>query len=271
MKTLFITGASSGIGRETVKYFQTKGWNVAATMRNPSKETELTQLANVECFPLEVTDVDSIRQAIADAISAFGSIDVLCNNAGFSVVGAFEATNQEQIERQFAVNFTGTLNVMREVLPYFKQKKAGAIINLASIGAELGFPLYSIYNASKFAVAGFTEAVSYEMDLYNIRMRCIEPGIIKTDFYTRSYNLAYDEKLKEINDFYIGDAKEKIAGYGADGSDPVLIAKLIYKAANSKSKKLIYRAGRYSFLPILRQILPFGLLKALIRNNYKVS
>lgn len=271
MKTILITGASSGIGRSAALYFQSKGWNVAATMRDPSKETELSKLPNVKCFALEVTDPKSIRSAIDNTAAAFGDIDVLCNNAGYSVVGPFEAMTQEQIEKQFDVNFFGALNVIREIAPFFKKRGGGTIVNVTSLAAEMGFPLYSIYNASKWALAGFSEAVSYEFDLYNIRMKCIEPGIIKTDFYTRSYNLAYDKSLTEVNDYYIGDPQKKIESSAKGASDPIVVARTIFKAANSRSKKLVYRTGKFSFLPVMKRMMPFGMFKSLIRSNYKVK
>ncbi|MFZ4739956.1 MAG: SDR family NAD(P)-dependent oxidoreductase, partial [Bacteroidales bacterium] len=99
-KTVFITGSSSGIGKAAVKYFAQKGWNVAATMRNPSKEKELNTLENVKLFTLDVTNSESIQKAIADAIECFGGIDVIINNAGYGGVGIFEAAQKEQIQRQ---------------------------------------------------------------------------------------------------------------------------------------------------------------------------
>ena len=124
-KTVFITGSSSGIGKASVKYFAQKGWNVAATMRDPSKEKELNTLENVKLFTLDVTNSESIQKAIADAIECFGGIDVIVNNAGYGGVGIFEAAQKEQIQRQFDTNVFGVMNVIREILPYFRKRKEG--------------------------------------------------------------------------------------------------------------------------------------------------
>src|SRR5687768_940293 len=122
-KVILITGASSGIGKETAKLFQVKNWRVAATMRTPEEAEDLQRIADIETFRLDVTDVDSIKQAIAGALEKFGRIDAVVNNAGYAVVGAFEAASAEQIERQYQTNVFGLMNVTREILPYFRQEK----------------------------------------------------------------------------------------------------------------------------------------------------
>lgn len=122
-KTILITGASSGIGKATVIYFQQQGWNVAATMRTPEKETELNKLPQVKLFRLDVMDENSIREAIDGTIAAFGGIDVVVNNAGYGAVGIFEAATPEQIRRQFETNVFGVMNVTRAILPHFRAKK----------------------------------------------------------------------------------------------------------------------------------------------------
>jgi NADP-dependent 3-hydroxy acid dehydrogenase YdfG len=124
-KTILITGASSGIGKVTAKYFQEKGWNVVATMRNPEKETELTQLDNVLLTRLDVKDLASIQNAISEGISKFGKIDVLLNNAGYGAYGVLEATPIEKIKRQFDVNVIGVLETIKAILPHFRENKAG--------------------------------------------------------------------------------------------------------------------------------------------------
>jgi NADP-dependent 3-hydroxy acid dehydrogenase YdfG len=124
-KTILITGASSGIGKVTAKYFQEKGWNVVATMRNPEKETELTQLDNVLLTRLDVQDLASIQNAISEGISKFGKIDVLLNNAGYGAYGVLEATPIEKIKRQFDVNVIGVLETIKAILPHFRENKAG--------------------------------------------------------------------------------------------------------------------------------------------------
>ena len=136
-KVILITGASSGIGRETAKLFQTKSWRVAATMRTPEKAEDLQRIVDIETFRLDVTDVDSIKQAIKDVLEKFGRIDAVVNNAGYGLVGAFEAASAAQIEKQFQTNVFGLMNVCREILPYFRAEKRGTIVNVASVGGRI--------------------------------------------------------------------------------------------------------------------------------------
>ncbi|MCF8411131.1 MAG: SDR family NAD(P)-dependent oxidoreductase, partial [Crocinitomicaceae bacterium] len=162
-KTIFITGASSGIGKETAKLFQAKGWNVIATMRNPEKETELNQLENVMVAQLDVLDVNSIQKAFTEGIQKFGGIDALLNNAGYGAYGPLEAFNRDNIVRQFNTNVIGLLDVTRAVLPHFREHKKGIIINISSIGGKMTFPLASLYHGTKFAVEGISESLNFEV------------------------------------------------------------------------------------------------------------
>lgn len=132
-QTILITGASSGIGKITAKYFAERGWNVAATMRTPEKETELKQVSGIKLYQLDVTDDESIGKAIGSAVKDFGKIDVLLNNAGYGAVGVFEKATREQIQKQFDTNMFGVMNVTRQILPYFREQKGGTIINVSSI------------------------------------------------------------------------------------------------------------------------------------------
>ncbi len=149
----------------------------------------------IVALPLDVTDIPSIRAAIDETIGRFGAIDALVNNAGYGLVGAFEATTSEQVERQMATNVTGLMNVTRAVLPHFRQRRAGVLVNVASMGGRLTFPFYSVYHASKWAVEGFSESLSYELQPFGVRVKIIEPGPIKTDFYDRSQDVAKQEGL----------------------------------------------------------------------------
>lgn len=169
MKTVLITGTSSGIGREAVKYFQARGWNVAATMRKPENEKEFVKLKNVHCLRLDVEDEKSISRAIKETVKKFGAIDVLVNNAGYSVWGPFEAVSTEKIQHQFDVNVFGVMNVTRGILPYFREQKKGTIINVASMAGHASFPFYSLYHATKWAIEGFSESLAFELRPLNIR------------------------------------------------------------------------------------------------------
>jgi len=143
-QTIFITGCSSGIGKETAKLFQQKGWNVIATMRNPDLETELTKLDHVLVTQLDVLDLASIDDAINLGLKKFGKIDVLVNNAGYGAYGPLESFPRERILRQFNTNVIGLLDVTRAMLAHFRKTKQGMVINISSMGGKMTFPLGSL-------------------------------------------------------------------------------------------------------------------------------
>src|SRR6476469_7792630 len=153
-KTIFITGASSGIGKTTAIYFAERGWNVAATMRHPLKEETLIKYKTIKCYALDVLDEESIKLAFHAAIKDFGAIDILLNNAGYAALGPFEAADKYQISKQFDTNVIGLMSVCQQFIPYFRQQLNGTIINVASVGGRMTFPLYSLYHGTKWAVEG---------------------------------------------------------------------------------------------------------------------
>src|SRR5262245_19596455 len=176
-KSIFITGTNSGLGKASAKYFAEQGWHVAATMRSPEKDTELTQLKNISVFKLDVTRLDQVRDATEKAIAAFGTIDVVVNNAGMGTYGALELAKEEDIDWQFAVNTRGPINIIRAFLSHFRHNGIGKFINVSSfMGLTTALPLGSFYNMSKFALEGLTEGLSYELKPLNIDLRLIEPG-----------------------------------------------------------------------------------------------
>ena len=186
-QTILITGTSSGLGRTTAKFFAAKGWNVLATMRRPVGEAELTQLDNVLVTRLDVQDRATIEVAIEAGLTRFGRIDALLNNAGFGLFGLFEGTPREKIQEQFAVNVFGVMDVTRAILPHFRQNQAGIILNVSSGAGVFTLPMISLYCASKFALEGFSEALSYEVASQGITVKIIEPGgILSTGFNKRS-------------------------------------------------------------------------------------
>ena len=148
MKTIFITGASSGLGKATAKLFQSKGWNVIATMRNPENETELSGLPNVTLLPFDVTNLEQIENTIKE-ITSKQAIDVVFNNAGYGLVGALESYSDEQITNQIDTNLTGVLRVIKAFIPYFKEKRNGLFITTTSVCGFSSNPLSPVYNATK--------------------------------------------------------------------------------------------------------------------------
>ena len=268
-KTVLITGASTGIGRETAKYFQLKDWNVAATMRSPEKEIELTKLQNVICPKLDVTDEESIALAIETTMDKFSTIDVIVNNAGYSLTGVFEAATTNQLQHQFDVNVFGVMNVIRTILPYFREKQSGTIVNVSSIGGKMTLPLYSMYQSTKWAVSGFSEALQFELRPFNIKVKVIEPGAVVTDFYDRSMTHTKKEGLTDYNEYVqkIHAVNEKFV---SKGNHPIKTAKVIYKAATSNNWKLYYPSGGDAKLFLkLRKLLPVSWFNSVIRKTYK--
>jgi NAD(P)-dependent dehydrogenase (short-subunit alcohol dehydrogenase family) len=267
VKTILITGSSSGIGKTIAAYFQAMGWNVAATMRNPEEETELTELESIKCIRLDVTDEDSIKSAIDETIAAFGGIDVIVNNAGYGTIGPFEAASREQIQRQFDTNVFGLMNVTRAILPYFRNKRSGIIINIASAGGRMTWPLYTLYHGTKWAVEGFSESLQYELRPFNIKVKIIEPGSIKTDFWGRSQEVMMKRGL-DVYEEYVNTVVPNLQKSGANAPDPDVVASAVYKAATDNSWRLRYKAGsgaKWSLF--LRRILPTRWFNAVVRRT----
>lgn len=241
-KTILITGASSGIGKETAKLFQAKGWNVVATMRNPENETELTALQNVLVTNLDVLDLQSIENAVKAGISKFGKIDALLNNAGYGAYGTLESFSREKIVRQFDTNVIGLLDVTKALLPHFRENKNGIIINISSIGGKMTFPLGALYHGTKFAVEGISESLSFEVEQFGGKVKIIEPGAIATDFAGRSFDFSNDETFTEYQSM-VGKVMEALPALFDTASPASLVAEVIYEAATDGTNKLRYHAG----------------------------
>ncbi len=255
-KTVLITGSSTGIGRSTAILFATRGWNVIATMRNPEKEKGFAKYSNILVEKLDVTKIDTIQTAIRIGIERFGQIDVMVNNAGYGLVGPFEGATDDQVEKQFGTNIGGVFACTKAILPHFRANKSGTIINVSSIGGRLTFPYYSLYNSTKWAVDGFSEGLSYELKQFGIRVKIIEPGAIKTDFYNRSPEFTMSEQTIDYQPEFTKIQKEYLKTE-ARGSSPEMVANIIYKAATDHSSKLRYKAGMDAhILLFLRKVLP---------------
>ncbi len=241
-KTIFITGASSGIGKATAYYFHERGWNVVASMRSPDKAGDLAELERTLVTRLDVVDGESIASARDAALQRFGRVDVLLNNAGYGAYGPLEAFSMERIERQFATNVTGLLAVTKAFLPDFRAQKSGVIVNISSIGGQMTFPLGTLYHGTKFAVEGLSEALHYELEAFGVRVKIVQPGMIKTDFGGRSFDFCNDASLVE----YQGTVQKLFAHWGkvaSTPSDPSVVAEAIWTAAHDETDTLRFRAG----------------------------
>lgn len=242
-KTILITGASKGIGRTTAKLFAQKGWNVVATMREPNKETELSALQNVLVTELDITNEKKINDAIQKSIDRFGKIDVLLNNAAFGQFGLFEALTSDQIEEQFRVNVFGTMNVIRAILPHFRNNKSGTIATISSAAGRVGMPMVSMYASSKFAIEGFSESLYYELFSQGIKVKLIEPGGVNTTFHKNAEEkFAFSEHLNDYNSFtekFI--AKFEVMHDGMASAEQV--ADITFQAITDNSNQLRYIIG----------------------------
>ncbi|QEH42420.1 SDR family oxidoreductase [Chitinophaga sp. XS-30] len=240
MKTIFITGASSGLGKATAKLFAQKGWKVIATMRQPEKETELVALANMHLLPLDVTDGESVQKTVEAAI-AISPVDVVFNNAGYGLTGPLEGYVDEQIARQFNTNVLGVIRVTQVFLPHLRERKSGLVINTTSIGGLVTFPFSSIYHATKWAVEGWSESMSYELAIHNIQMKTIAPGGIATDFMTRSLDMRKHEAYAEHFDRFLAGFSNPDSPLQFSSAES--IATVVYEAATDGKDQLRYLAG----------------------------
>lgn len=259
-KTIVITGASSGIGKATAIYFAQRGWNVAATMRTAEPVGDFASHPAIVPFRLDVTNPESVRNAASEILQTFSTIDVLFNNAGYALAGAFEACTDEQVRKQFETNLFGVMAVTRAFLPHFRNKKNGVILNTTSSGGILTFPLYSVYNSTKWALEGFMEALQFELKPFNIRIKNIEPGTVKSEF---TENIAfvsnpdYDSYARTVQ-------HNTLAGY-KNAPTPDVVAKTVFKAATDNRSKLRYPATPQAKLAFFfRWLLPLNVFNKMV-------
>ena len=209
-------------------------------MRNPDSEKELTKIAGVTLMALDTTDLQQIQRAAEQVVSS-GGVDVVFNNAGYGLAGALEGLTDDQILRMVNTNMLGTLRITKAFIPHFREKRSGLFINTTSIGGLMTVPFNSIYHATKWALEGWSESMAFELSQFGIGMKTIEPGGMKTDFFTRSFDTgrhpAYDALVKRVMGV-ITDPKQ-MATY----STPQQIAEVVYEAATDGKDQLRYVAG----------------------------
>jgi NAD(P)-dependent dehydrogenase (short-subunit alcohol dehydrogenase family) len=241
-KTVVVTGASSGIGRATAELFVREGWNVVATMRRPEDWTGLSGSERLKVVRLDVQDRASIDDAVAAAVSAFGTIDCWINNAGFGTFGPFEAATRDQIERQYEVNVFGLIACIQAVAPVMRANKAGTIVNVTSNGGLMAFPAYTLYNSTKFAVEGLSEGLWFELKPFGIRLKVVEPGVTKTDFGDRSMEVIDPARIPDYAGLMqiLFAARKRIR---SAPSTPEQVAHTILGAAKDPSDRLRYLSG----------------------------
>jgi len=236
MKTIFITGASTGLGKAAAKLFAANDWNVIATMRKAENEKELNLSDNIILLPLDVTNLEQIKATTQKAI-ALGNIDVVFNNAGYGLMGPLESTSDEQLVRQVNTNILGVIRVTNAFIPYFREKQKGLFISTTSIGGLITFPFSSVYHATKWALEGWSESMAFELKKIGVGIKTISPGGIKTDFLNRSADMSSHPAYKKWVD-------KMFAGISEDHFTPAeQIAAVVYEAATDGQDKLRYIAG----------------------------
>jgi NAD(P)-dependent dehydrogenase (short-subunit alcohol dehydrogenase family) len=244
-----VTGSSGGIGLATSLALARNGYLTYATMRNLAKRESIQSVADKQHLPirvvqLDVTDENSIKSAIQSILSEDGRIDLLVNNAGYALSGAFEEVGIDEIEAQYETNVFGVIRVTQAVLPIMRKQGSGRIINISSGAGRIGYPGGSAYVSSKFALEGLSESMAYEIEQFGIKTVLVEPGFVRTNF---GENIAIAKKTQDLNSPYsqMMQMMSSIRGKMLENaSDADLVAEVVVEAATAKEPSLRYLAGK---------------------------
>lgn len=237
MQSILITGTSSGYGLEIARHFLRKGWHVIATMRTPDAGA-LPPSEDLRILPLDVTDEESI----AAAMSAAGPVDVLVNNAGIGVVGAFECTPMSHIRKVFETNTLGTMAMCQAVIPQMRERRSGVIVNVTSSVTLAAMPLAAAYTASKQAIEGFTGSLAHELGHFGIRAKLVEPGYAPTTRFAQNSGVRVEDLISPP---YADFAKPIFEGFAAPAltTKEADVAETVWQAVNDRSGRLHFPAG----------------------------
>jgi short-subunit dehydrogenase len=264
MKTILITGASSGIGKTTALYFADKGWQVFATMRNTTDFNSPS--SNLIALEMDVTNIDSIQNCLQHILKQTNKIDAIVNNAGFGAFGAFELSTSKQRQEMYDVNVFGLMNVTQHILPHFRENNSGIIVNISSIGGLMTYPLFSVYHSTKC----FTESIYYELKKVGIRVKLVEPGATQSDFAKRSLVIFKNPAINVYN-FYQEKLFQKANSAFTDALQPTKIAETIFTAISDNKNRLRYPIGNKKSMLILRlrNLLPTSYFMKLISKSFE--
>lgn len=231
-KTVLITGCSSGYGLETARHFHAQGWNVVATMRSPRADL-LPGGERMRVLPLDVTRADSI----AGMLAAAGPVDVLVNNAGIGLLGAFEATPMATTRELFETNTFGVMAMAQAVLPQMRARRAGTIVNVTSSATLAPMPLVAVYTASKTAIEGFTASLAHELEAFNVRVKLVQPGYAPTTRFTANGS---ERMAGLIPEAYAPYAQSVFASFAQIGA---VTTEAVWRAATDAGEQLRFPAG----------------------------
>lgn len=234
MKTIFITGASSGIGEETAKLFAQNGWRVIAAMRNLDRAGELKEMQNIVFAELDLTKPELIKQTSQKVLKEY-DIEVLFNNAGYGIMGALERIPEDEIRRLFDTDVIGTMLVTQEFIPHFKNRKSGTILTTTSLAGIIALPRDGAYGAAKRAQQGMVESLYYELKPFNVSVKAIIPGGTKTNFQTPFNDLTGYEKPAANQRKYLLDGNEEFP-------EPKEAAETVWRAVHDNKEIIDYPA-----------------------------
>ena len=265
-KVVLITGGSSGIGKSVGEFLTAKGFIVYGTSRNPERYAN----SQIKLVKLDVSDSNSIEQAIKTVIREHGSLDVLVNNAGAGITGPIEEIPDVEIQRNFETNFFGPIRVIKAVLPQMRTQNSGLIINVTSIAGYMGLPYRGVYSASKGALELLTEAFRMEIKDFNIQMTNVAPGDFATNIAAGRYHAPVLEHSPYKKPY--GDTLNLMDAHVNGGKDPQLMASAIYKIINTPQPKIHYKVGEFmqKFSIFLKRVLPDKVYEKMLMKHYKL-
>ncbi len=265
-KVVLITGGSSGIGKSVGEFLTQKGFIVYGTSRNSN---------NIKNHPfklvsLEVNDIETILKAVEEVILKEGRLDILINNAGMGITGPIEETPTNEMRTVFDTNFFGAIDVMKAVLPQMRAQKSGLIINVTSIAGYMGLPFRGIYSATKGALEIVTEAIRMEVKSFGIEVTNVAPGDFATNIASGRYHTEVFENSPYKENYQ--NNLDLMDSHVDSGSDPIEMAKAIYKIINTSNPKIHYKVGNFmqKFSILLKKILPDTIYEKMLMNHYKL-
>jgi NAD(P)-dependent dehydrogenase (short-subunit alcohol dehydrogenase family) len=263
--TVLITGCSSGFGMASAALFLARGWNVIATMRSP-RPVLFEESDRLLVTALDVTDPTSISNAVEVGIARFEQIDVVVNNAGIGLFSAVEATPDDLIRSVFETNTFGVMAVIRAVVPHMRERGSGTIVNVTSSVCIAPLPLVAVYAASKYAVEGLSEALTYELGTFGVRVRIVEPGLAPSTSFAANAGGARDDLMPAAYAASADRVLRSMQAYPTAYTTAEYVAEAVYDAATDDGDRLRYPAGADSvMLAELRMSLPEQSFMARIR------